>query len=201
MIKYLIAKFIKKIQLPAINGTDMHTTAKVCSGSQVVESKIGKYSYVGNYCTVINVDIGSFCSIADYNIIGGSSHPLEWVSSSPVFYSGSNVMNKNFTNKNYTTSIKTCIGNDVWIGSGCIIKSGVSIGNGAVLGMGSVLTKDVGDYEIWAGNPAKMIRKRFDDETINRLLNIKWWDYSDEQLMGKADLMDDIHGFINSYNV
>lgn len=59
---------------------------------------------------------------------------------------------------------------------------GVTIGNGAVIGAGSVVTKDVGPYEIWAGNPARYIRKRFDDETIRRLEEVKWWDFDDDML-------------------
>ena len=63
----------------------------------------------------------------------------------------------------------------------CVNKSGVTISDGAVIGMGSVVTHDVGPYEIWAGNPARMIRKRFDDETVENLKQIKWWNWNEEK--------------------
>ena len=69
------------------------------------------------------------------------------------------------------------IGNDVWIGEGCTILPGVSIGDGAVVGAGSIVTKCIEPYAIHAGNPAKFIRKRFDDKTIELLLETKWWDW------------------------
>jgi len=94
---------------------------------------------------------------------------MDRVSSSPAFHRGRNVLGKNFAHHPPEGALDTYIGNDVWIGSNCLVKSGVRIGDGAVLGMGSVLTKDVGDYEVWAGNPAKIIRRRFDVETASDL--------------------------------
>lgn len=74
--------------------------------------------------------------------------------------------------------------------------SGVHIADGAVIGAGSVVTKDVGPYEIWAGNPARFIRKRFDDETIARLLASKWWDWEDEKLIKMGDYVTDPEKFL-----
>ena len=159
-IKYLISKFLKKIQIPAIKNSSIDKKSKVCSGSHIVNSSIGKYSYVGNYSTVIDCKIGSYCSIADNCIIGGASHPLNWVSSSPVFYSGKNVLRKNFSEKSYKEFAETIIGNDVWIGSCCLIKGGVTVGDGAVIGMGSVVTHDVPAGEVWAGNLARCLKKK-----------------------------------------
>ena len=195
-IKYLISKFLKKIQIPAIKNSSIDKKSKVCSGSHIVNSSIGKYSYVGNYSTVIDCKIGSYCSIADNCIIGGASHPTNWVSTSPVFYSGKNVLRKNFSDNEYTEFTETIIGNDVWIGSKCLIKGGVKIGNGAIIGMGSVVTHDVPPYEIWAGNPAKCIRKRFDDDTIERLLELKWWDYDDAELSKLGTHFNDVQEFL-----
>ena len=76
----------------------------------------------------------------------------------------------------------TYIGNDVWIGEGVKIKAGVTIGDGAVVGMGSIVTKDLEPYGIYAGNPAKLIRRRFDDDTIEQLIKLKWWEWSDETI-------------------
>ena len=121
-IKYLASKLIKKLHIPAIKNSYIDNTSIVCSGSHLVNVNMGRYSYIGNFCTVINVQIGSFCSIADYCIIGGASHPLDWVSTSPVFHDGKNVMKKNFARHKYIASSKTIIGNDVWIGNNCLIK-------------------------------------------------------------------------------
>jgi acetyltransferase-like isoleucine patch superfamily enzyme len=195
--KYLLSKILKKsLSIPAIKDCEIDKSSKVCSGSQVVASTIKKYSFIGNYCTVLNTDIGSFCSIADYCIIGGASHPIIWASTSPVFHKGRNIMNKNFFEHHFETTKKTTIGSDVWIGSNCLIKSGVSIGTGAVIGMGSVVTKDVEPYTIVGGNPAKLIRKRFDDNTIMNLLKSKWWEYSDERICDISQYMNDVEKFL-----
>ena len=88
------------------------------------------------------------------------------------------------------------IGNDVWIGNRVMIKAGVNIADGAVIGMGSIVTKDIGPYEIWAGNPARMIRKRFDDETIAALEEMKWWNWNDEKIELSSGVMTDVAKFI-----
>lgn len=197
---YYLSKLIKKIHLPAIRNSEINKTSKVCSGSHIVNVTMGKYSYIGNFCTIINVRIGSFCSIADNCIIGGASHPLDWVSTSPVFHKGKNVMNKNFSAHDYITTRETEIGNDVWIGSSSLIRGGVKISDGAVIGMGSVVTKDVGAYEIWAGNPARMIRKRFNEGIIKDLNNIKWWELSDKEIYKISKSFNNIDKYIDKIN-
>lgn len=92
---------------------------------------------------------------------------------------------------------RTVIGHDVWIGTKAVIKSGVKIGNGAVIGMGSVITKDVGNYEIWAGNPAKFIRKRFNDTIITELLTLEWWNFDEHKLRRLSDYIKNPEKFIN----
>ena len=195
-ISYYFAKLIKKLQIPAIKDSEIDRKAKVCTGAHILNSKVGRYSYVGNYTTVIDCEIGGFCSIADNCVIGGMSHPLDWISTSPVMYSGRNCLKTNFTDLSYEESKHTIIENDVWIGDRCHIKAGVHISTGCVIGMGSVLTKDVGPYEIWAGNPAKLIRKRFDDATINRLLKTEWWNWSDEIIRKHTQYVNDTIRFI-----
>jgi len=195
-IKYLVAKLIAKLRIPAIRNSKIAKTAKVCSGSNLVNVEMGKYSYIGNFCTAVNTEIGRFCSIADNCIIGGANHPMTWVSTSPLFFQGRNIMKQNFSEHEFITGKETRIGHDVWIGTSCFIKSGVSIGDGAVIGMGSVVTKDVGTYEIWAGNPAKLIRKRFDEETIEKLRLSQWWNYDDSLLKEKAAQFNNVEKFI-----
>ena len=87
------------------------------------------------------------------------------------------------------------IGNDVWIGQGCTIMSGVNIGTGAVIAAGSLVTKDVPEYAIVGGSPAKIIKYRFDGRTIDGLLNSKWWDLDPKELEKHSNLL-----FSNSIN-
>lgn len=179
-IKYKITRLFNR--RPAmIKNSIIHKSASVGNGAQIVNSKIGKFSYAYEN-RIINAEIGAFCSIAPNVVIGGGAHPTDWISSSPVFYKGKNILRKNFALNEFVEFKKTIIGNDVWIGSHCLIKAGINIGDGAIIGMGSVVTHNVPPYEIWAGNPAKCIRKRFPQETIDVLLEIKWWNWSDEKL-------------------
>ena len=165
-------------------------TAAICSGVRFYRGKIGRYSYIGNNSFVTDTDIGSFTSISTDCYIGGTAHPLDWVSTSPVFHKWENIMKKNFAWHEFPIFNRTVIGNDVWIGNRVMIKAGVKIGNGAVVGMGSVVTKDIGEYEIWAGNPARFIRKRFDDETVQKLATLQWWDWSDNELSKTAEIFN-----------
>ena len=187
--KLLVAKGLKRIlNPPALRECYLDSTARVCTKSELNFVRMGKYSYVGNDCFMVNVEIGSFCSIADRVCVGGASHPIERVSSSPVFHEGSNVMGKNFQQFSYQQTPKTIIQNDVWIGIGAIIKAGVTIHNGAVVGAGSVVTHDVPAYEIWAGNPAKQIRRRFSEDIAYDLEKLSWWDWSEDQISKYSEL-------------
>ncbi len=187
---YYVVRGIHKIfKFNAVRGSRLSKTAKLCYDIQLVNSSIGKYSYIGEHTSVIETVIGSFCSIADGCIIGGPAHDYRLVSTSPVFTTGRNIFNTNFASFEIKEYQKTVIGNDVWIGSRCLIKAGVTIGDGAVIGMGAVVTKNVGAYEIWAGNPAKMIRRRFDDETVKDLQSLAWWNWDDNHLLSCGDMM------------
>lgn len=182
-LKYIIAKGLKIIlNPPALNQCDIDITSKVCARSELTKCAIGRYTYVGYQNFMVNVSIGSFCSIADRCSIGGAIHPMIYVSTSPVFHEGQNILDKNFSNHVVPHTPRTIIENDVWIGQGAFIKAGVHIETGAVIGMGSIVTNDIGSYEIWAGNPAKLIRKRFDERTIKELLSSKWWELNDDEL-------------------
>ena len=156
------------------------------SGSQVVNVTMEKYSFCGYDCQIVNCKIGSFCSIADNVKIGGARHPLEWVSTSPVFYKGRDSVKKKFSTFNREEDKFTNVGNDVWIGANAIIIQGVIIGNGAIIGAGAVVTHNVGDYEIVAGNPARVIRKRFSEDIIKEFIDLKWWEMREDVLMEAA---------------
>lgn len=195
-LSYLIAKLIKKLHIPAVINSKVDKTSKVSSSSHIVDSRIDKYSYVGNNCTVINTQIGKYCSIADNCIIGGANHPIDWASTSPVFHNGKNILRKNFSKHHFKTSEITQIGNDVWLGNNSLIKTGVKIGDGSIIGMGSVLTKDVGEFEIWAGNPAKFIRRRFDKQIANEIAQSQWWEFDEKKLEEVAVNFNDLEMFL-----
>ncbi len=165
-------------------------TSSVGNGAQVVCSSIGKYSYVYN-SRLLYTDLGAFCSIAECCVIGGAKHPLDYVSTSPAFYNGGNVLHKHFSKFNFDEYVRTVIGNDVWIGSSCLIKGGIKIGDGAVVGMGSVVTHDIPPFEIWAGNPAKKIKDRFDEDTKQKLIELKWWNWDNKKIKKYSAWFDD----------
>ena len=193
-IKYGVARILNR-KPSAIKNSVIDKTASVGNGAQIVNCKIGRYTYL--YGTnAVQTEIGAFCSIASGSSIGGGSHPTDWISSSPVFYKGKNVLKTNFSKNEYEEYKKTTIGNDVWIGSKCLIKGGVTIGDGAVIGMGSVVTKNVPPYEVWAGNPAKFIKRRFDAETIERIKQTQWWNWDDDKLQKYGVYYNDIHLFL-----
>lgn len=182
-ISYVWSKVFKKLRFSALKNCQIHKTSKVESGCNLVAVKMDRHSFCGYNCEMINVEIGSFCSIANGTVIGGEMHPMDWVSTSPVFYEGRDSVKTKFSKHRREEGLKTVIGHDVWIGQNSLIKQGLKIGNGAVIGMGSVVTKDVVPYSIVGGNPSKLIKMRFNDETIHRLEEVKWWNYSDEELI------------------
>lgn len=200
-VKYIIPKLLKKfLNRPAIKESQIDKTARVDIGSVVSNSKIGRYSYLGEHTSLIQTEVGNFTCISNYCAIGGGQHPIDWVSMSPVFNSSKGIIKKKLAKLAYNPYVKTEIGNDVWIGSHSLIKVGVKIADGAVIGMGSVVTKDVGPYEIWAGTPAKLIKKRFDDETIEKLLKVQWWNLTDEEIEKCGKLMNEPKKFLEAFS-
>lgn len=194
---FLVSKFLRLINRPALRNCEIHKTSKVGTGSNCVDVTMERYSYMGKNNSVHNTRIGSFCSIASYCSIGGGGHSLDLISTSPLFAEGRNIFRKNFsvfpTN---TINLPVIIGNDVWIGEGVFIKDGVTIADGAVVGAHSVVTKDVPAYSIVAGSPARTIRYRFKESEIRKLLQIKWWELSETQLKRKARNFDSIEKFL-----
>lgn len=195
MFLYLWAKFIKKIRGAAVRNSIIDKTSKIESGSQIVSSTLRRHSFCGYDCQIINCDVGSFTSIANHVVIGGGTHPIDWVGMSPVFYEGRDSVKAKFSEHKRPCPPRTVVGNDVWIGEKVLIKAGVIIGDGAVVGMGSVVTKDVEAYSIVAGSPAKTIKMRFDNETIKLLLELKWWEWEETKIREYAKFFNDVKEF------
>jgi acetyltransferase-like isoleucine patch superfamily enzyme len=195
-LSYLWAKLCKKIRGKALINSKIHKSSKVESGSHILNSTFGKHSFCGYDCTIVNCDIGSFCSIADSVYIGRARHPIEFVSTSPVFLSHKDSIKIKLSKHEYSFQPRTIIESDVWIGDKALIKAGVRIGVGAVVGMGSVVTRDIMPYTISAGNPARAIRKRFEDKIVNKLLESKWWELSDTELKKIAMQIQEVSKFI-----
>lgn len=157
---------------------------------------IGAYSYcVSGY--IMAATIGRYCSFGEDVQIGRQNHPTDWVSTSPFLYLksenildivsfkglGGNEINYKYNQEAQPTKLrKTVIGNDVWIGHGAYINAGVNIGDGVIVAAASVVTKDIPDFAIVGGNPAKIIKYRFDEEVMSAIKESRWWDYSPDEL-------------------
>lgn len=188
---YVVARILKKLRGSAVIDSTIDPTAKVESGSTIVRSRFGRHSFCGYDCTIIDCQVGAFCSIAGNVAIGGSMHPMEFVSTSPVFLDHKDSVTAKFARFHYRSTRETIIGNDVWIGQGAFVKSGVNVGHGCVIGMGSVVTRSVEPYSIVAGNPARLIRNRFEPRIAEALLRMKWWDLHDDELRRIGAMFDD----------
>lgn len=199
---YLYGKFIKRlVRGKCVYQSQVDNKAKIYSGTQFHCSKLGRYSYVGYDCEIIQCEIGNFCSVANRVIIGGAMHPIDYVSTSPVFYNADSGTGRHLGSLNVEHTKTTHIGHDVWVGSRAIVLQGVTVGNGAVIGAGAVVTKDVPPYAIVAGCPARIIRYRFDEETIENLQQSEWWNIKDEQLKMYSKYMSNPQTFCNKLNI
>lgn len=176
------SKVLKKLRMSSLRGCAIHNTSKVESGCNLVNVSMDRHSFCGYDCEMSEVKIGAFCSIANNVTIGGGEHPVSWVSTSPVFYEGRDSVKAKFSSHPREQVRQTVIGHDVWIGRNVLIKQGVTIGNGSVIGMGSVVTRDVAPYSIVAGIPARVIKRRFEQETAEKIEMTRWWEMPDQDL-------------------
>jgi acetyltransferase-like isoleucine patch superfamily enzyme len=174
--------------------------------SQFTNSYIGFGSYIATNSVIRYARIGRFTAIGDNVRTGLGLHPTQkFVSIHPAFFSLEKQAGFTFAEGQIFEEHKyvdperkyTCsIGNDVWIGNNVLIMDGITIGNGAVIAAGAVVTKNVPSYEIYAGVPAKLIKKRFTDDQILRLLKIEWWNWDFEKIRRCSSLFSDIEKFI-----
>lgn len=140
------------------------------------------------------ITIGKYCSVAKNVVLGTAfNHNTSFVSTYPFL----NL--KGIGKQNIVTKPNINIGNDVWICENVLIMGNVNIGNGAVIGANSIVTKDVREYDIVVGSPAKVIKQRFSSEQIKYLQFIKWWDWSTEKILSELPFADNIEEFINKH--
>ncbi|MFS2327053.1 DapH/DapD/GlmU-related protein [Brucella sp. H1_1004] len=156
-------------------------------GERVIlrEVTVGDFTYLERNSEGIYAEIGKFCSIASNVRINALEHPMERLTTHKVSYRPNEYfryLGVDSAFRERRQAKRVTIGNDVWIGHGAVITPGINIGHGAVIGANAVVTKDVAPYRIVGGVPARIIRKRFDDAIVDRLLALCWWDWPVEKL-------------------
>ena len=177
-------------------------SSNISLNSTLYNCNLGKYSYIGQDCNIINTVIGKFCSIGNKVEVVVATHPTKkFVSTHPMFFSTKRQNGYTFVKEDCfeeiifidkKNNLSVLIGNDVWIGNDVTIKGGVKIGDGAIIGAKSLILHDVEPYSIYAGIPAKKIRDRFDQKQIDVLLDMKWWNWNEKKLKSKAFLFNDV---------
>jgi phosphonate metabolism protein (transferase hexapeptide repeat family) len=159
--------------------------------TKLLEVQLADYSYVVNDSDIAYASIGKFCSIAAITRINPGNHPMHRAAQSHFTYRASTYFAGEEDEPGFFAwrrSHAVSIGHDVWIGHGAIVLPGRNIGDGAVIAAGAVVTKDVPAYTIVAGNPARLIRPRFQQAIVERMQALAWWDWPHERL--RAALAD-----------
>lgn len=167
-------------------------------GATLIDSSLGNHTFVQRDSRITHADVGRFCSIASGVRVGLGRHPMHFVSTHPAFYSRSQPVALSFAAEEAFDPIRrTTIGHDVWIGENVMVVDGISIGTGAVIGAGSVVTRDVAPYAVVAGVPARVLRFRFDDGTVGRLLQSAWWDWDEAVIRNRSLLFLNLQKFLD----
>lgn len=155
----------------------LEDSVQINRSNMIINSTIGAYSYTGMNTVIKHTSVGKFCSISWNVSASGGGHNYNAITPHPFTH----LPSFGIVSEKTDIEIKRIsIGNDVWIGMNSCILQGITIGDGAVIGAGSVVTKDVPPYAVVAGNPAEVIKYRFDSSVIKKLLSLKWWDLPTE---------------------
>lgn len=184
--------------------------------NQVINGiEIGKYSYgYLKHCSNLGIlkGIGAFTSINETATIGILNHPMDFITTHPILYVENSLTGRDLRGPLINGNIepidilsidknnRIIIGNDVWIGANTVILPGVKIGNGAVIGAGAVVTKDVPDYAVVVGVPAKVLKYRFSHQQIEILNKVRWWDWPNDIIEANMDLLMNPTEFFEKYS-
>jgi phosphonate metabolism protein (transferase hexapeptide repeat family) len=169
----------------SVQGCTLGRYTEIGARTRLLETVLGDYSYIVQDGEVFATRIGKFCSIASHVRINPGNHPMQRASQAHFTYRASRYFPGEADEAGFfdwRRATPVTIGHDVWIGHGAIILPGRSIGTGAVVAAGAIVTKDVAPYTIVAGNPARMIRRRFPEPVAARLMALAWWDWDHETL-------------------
>lgn len=170
--------------------------------SNVHQCEIGDYTYIAGQSTLLNTRVGKFCSIGPGVRCGLGRHPVNFVSTHPIFFSIFKQAQITFADKAYFKELLPIeMGNDVWIGANAVILDGVNIGDGAIIAAGAVVNKDIPAYAVVGGVPAKTIKYRFSQKEIKYLMEFKWWNKENSWIKDNWKSFHDIELFSrnNSY--
>ncbi|MDR2409539.1 MAG: CatB-related O-acetyltransferase [Bacteroidales bacterium] len=180
------------------NNVVTEENAKLYKPYRMNEVRIGRGTYIAANSNISKTDIGRFCSIGPNFMCGCGIHPINGISTSPAFYSILKQNGMSFSKSNKIEERKPIkIGNDVFIGMNVTILDGVTIGDGAVIAAGAVVVKNIQPYSLVGGVPAKHIKYRFNKVNVQKLLNIKWWDWDDKKLQLIEKYFFDVNKFIS----
>lgn len=175
--------------------TGAHT--RVYPPYRLRNTSLGAYSYIARNADINNCEIGRFCSIGPNFCCGQGIHPTNGISTSPMFYSTARQNGVSLCKKRKVQEFKRVqIGNDVFVGANVTVLDGVRIADGAVIGAGAVVVGDIPPYAVAVGVPAKVVKYRFDEETIASLLERKWWDDPADRLSAIEESFWDVNGFL-----
>ena len=169
----------------SVSHCELGRYTEIGARAKLLEVELGDYSYIVNDSDIAYATIGKFCSIAAMTRINPGNHPMERASQSHFTYRASMYFPGEADYEGlfaWRRAHRVTIGHDVWIGHGAIVLPGRNVGSGAVVAAGAIVTRDVPDYTIVAGNPARPIRKRFSDAVVEGMQRIAWWHWSHDQL-------------------
>lgn len=184
-----------------MKNTKVGKIVKVYRPSHICNSEIGDYTYISTNAYISETRIGKYCSIGPNLLCGWGIHPTNGISTSPMFYSTRRQNGLSLTDKDKMVERRIItIGNDVFIGANVTILDGVTIGDGVIIGAGAVVSKDIPDYAIAVGSPIKIIKYRFDEETITALKRIQWWNFTEDKLQDIESMFFEIDKFIKKYD-